>query len=205
MAATRAGVARINALALEALHPRAEPLARLEGTWEDNPDNYEPGGQERTDRPIRTTTVPIYKGLHLYLTRNVRKQDDYVNGMRVKVLRWQAETKVLWVRTETGKVLPITPWHDAERGNIKYYPIRLGYCSAMHKVQGDEFQFIVIYQDCGNMPAVAYTALSRVPDSGSYLIGGDGKLTRKHFVPVTLRRLRWQGQGAEEQASSAFV
>ena len=55
------------------------------------------------------------------------------------------------------------------------------------------------------MPAVAYTALSRVPDSGSYLIGGDGKLTRKYFVPVTLRRLRWQGQGAEEQASSAFV
>lgn len=40
------------------------------------------------------------------------------------------------------------------------------------KVQGDEFDFIIIYLDTPNMPAVGYTALSRVKDGKSDLLGG---------------------------------
>ena len=181
VAASREGVARINALALEALHPRAQPLVELDGTWEDNAANYD--GTTAVPNP-RPSSIPIHKGSRLYLTRNVRKKDDYVNGMLAWVLAWDEEKRVLWVKTETGKVLPITPWHDAEHANLVYYPIRLGYCSTIHKVQGDEFPFIIIYLDRANMPGVGYTAITRVKNGNSYLIGGH--IERKHFVPVTI-------------------
>ena len=64
-----------------------------------------------------------------------------------------------------------------------YYPIRLGYASTIHKVQGNEFEHITIYLDVPYMPAAGYTALSRVATSGQYLIGGTVK--RRHFVPAT--------------------
>ena len=110
VAATKRGVAQINRLALEALHPRTEPVATLPGAFEDNPDNYKKDGMLLEDRHLVTADVPIHQGLKLYLTRNVRKADDYVNGMQCKVLSFDAERKILWVRTDTGKRLPITLW-----------------------------------------------------------------------------------------------
>ena len=183
VAATKRGVATINRLALEALHPRTEPMVVIPGAFEDNPDNYQ-GGRLRTDRRPVPTEVPIYRGSYLYLTRNVRKADDYVNGMRCKVLSWDADNQVLWVRTDTGKRLPITRWHDPDHAGVVYFPCRLGYCTTVHKVQGDEFPFIILYLDTPNMPAVGYTALSRVKNGNSYLIGG--KMTPEHFAPVTM-------------------
>ena len=41
----------------------------------------------------------IYKGVQLYLTKNVRKKDDYVNGMLCHVEAWTATSGVLRVRT----------------------------------------------------------------------------------------------------------
>ena len=183
VAATKRGVATINRLALEALHPRAEPLAVIPGAFEDNPDNYD-GGRLRADRRPTPTEVPIHRGVYLYLTRNVRKTDDYINGMRCKVLSWDEDNQVLCVRTDTGKRLPITRWHDPDHAGLVYFPCRLGYCTTVHKVQGDEFPFIIIYLDTANMPAVGYTALSRVKNGQSYLIGG--KVTPEHFSPVTM-------------------
>ena len=101
VAATRRGVALINGLALEALHPNEAPLATLPGTYEDNPDNYH-GSQLRENRLPLPADVPIYMGARLYLTRNVRKADDYVNGMLCTVLDYCPTRKILWVRTETG-------------------------------------------------------------------------------------------------------
>ena len=91
----------------------------------------------------------------------------------------------LVVRTDTGKRLPITLWHDPDHSGLVYYPIRLGFCTTVHKVQGDEFDFIIVFLDTAGMPAVGYTALSRVRNARSYLLGG--MLTREHFTPVTLR------------------
>ena len=149
-----------------------------------NPDNYV-AGRLRADRCPSPAEVPIHTGSRLYLTRNVRKADDFLNGMGCTVLSHSTESQILWVRTDTGKRLPITPWHDPEFAGLVYYPIRLGYCSTVAKVQGDEFPFIIAYLDAANLPAVGYTALSRVKDAQSYLLGG--RLTPEHFTPVTLR------------------
>lgn len=181
--ATRRGVATSNALALEALHPRAAPLATVPGAFEDNPDNYVHG--KLIDGKPKPTQVPVYKGLRLYFTRNVRKADDYINGMRCTVISWNTPRQILWVRTDTGKRLPLTRWHDPEHAGLVYFPVCLGYCTTVHKVQGDEFPFIIIYLDTANMLAVAYTALSRVEDAKSFLLGG--LLKPKHFTPVTMR------------------
>ena len=43
----------------------------------------------------------IYKGVQLYLTKNVRKKDDYVNGMLCHVEAWSATSGAL--QTKTGK------------------------------------------------------------------------------------------------------
>eukprot|EP00438_Fugacium_kawagutii_P026199 Skav206694 [mRNA] locus=scaffold1764:227411:228448:+ [translate_table: standard] len=184
VAATRRGVALINKLALEALHPRARPLAVLPGAIEDNPENYV-GSKLREDRTPVPSEVPIYRGMKIYLTRNVRKADDFINGMLCEVLSYDSAAGALWVRTKTGKRLPVTQWSDPDHAGLRYFPIRLGYCTTVHKVQGDEFDFIIIYLDTPNMPAVGYTALSRVKDSKSYLLGG--KLKVEHFTPVTMR------------------
>ena len=94
VAATKQGVAEINALALEALHPRAAPLATVAGAFEDNPENYV-SGKLRDDRLPVPADVPIHRGARLYLTRNVRKADDYVNGMRCEVLSFDAAQQAL--------------------------------------------------------------------------------------------------------------
>jgi hypothetical protein len=191
VAATRVGVATINALALQALHPRKEPLAILPGTFEDNPENYV-NSELRSDRLPLPSDTPIFKGMKIYLTKNVRKEDDYINGMLCEVLSLEATISsgrkeyVLWVWTRTNKRLPITIWSDPERPGLTYYPIRLGYCSTVHKVQGDEFPFIIIYLDVPNMVAVAYTALSRVSYASNYLIAGKGYLTPEYFAPATM-------------------
>ena len=79
-------------------------------------------------------------------------------------------------------LLHITPWTDVERGNVTYYPIRLGYASTVQKVLGDEVKHIGIWLDTPNLPAVAYTALSRVERSSAYSLAG--KLTPAHFAPA---------------------
>ena len=46
---------------------------------EDNPDNYKDGAF-RTDRRPTPASAPIFKGMRL-LTKYLRKEDDFVNGM----------------------------------------------------------------------------------------------------------------------------
>ena len=137
-----------------------------------------------TDRRPVPAAVPIYVGMKLFLTQNVRKADDYVNGMECTVLEWQENQQggVLVVRTSTGKRLPITRWTDAKK-KVNYFPIRVGYASTIHKAQGGEFKHVTVYMNAPYMPAAGYTALSRVSTSDDYLVGGIVK--RRHFVPAT--------------------
>jgi ATP-dependent exoDNAse (exonuclease V) alpha subunit len=136
----------------------------------------------REDRPLRPTPVQIFVGMRLYLTKNLRKGDDFVNGMEVSVEAFHAATRMLRVRTRTGHRLDVTPWSDRDKNNLVYYPIRLGYASTIHKAQGDEFKHVIIWLDVPGMEAAGYTALSRVATSRDYLLGGS--LKRAHFTPV---------------------
>ena len=178
---TKKKAARLNDLVLQLKHPRKAPLIVLPGDVEVNPDNYE-AGRLREDRLPEPSKVPIYKGAQLYLTKNVRKKDDYVNGMLCYVEAWSETSGALRVRTKTNRRLYITSWTDVERGNIAYFPLRLGYASTVQKVLGDEVEHITVWLDTPNLPAVAYTALSRVERSTAYSLAG--KLTAAHFTPA---------------------
>ena len=89
--------------------------------------------------------VPVYKGMQLYLMKNVRKEDDFVNGMLCTVESYHPREDVLCVLTKTGHRLVVTRWTDPDKSNAVYFPIRLGFASTIHKVQGDEFAHITIY------------------------------------------------------------
>ena len=121
--------------------------------------------------------------MQIFLTRNVNKEIDYVNGMQATVEQYNDETKSLRVMTKTGHRLCVYPWTDREHGDLVYYPIRYGYASTIDKMIGAEFPHITIAADVANRPAAGYTALSRVKDSNSYLIGGE--IRWQHFVPAT--------------------
>ena len=156
-------------------------MVTLPGDVELNPENYFEG-KFRTDRRPKPCDVHIFKGMFLYLTKNVRKDDDYVNGMRCIVEGWYEDKGMLRVKTKTGQRLAITPWTDVDKGKVTYFPIRLGYASTIHKVQGDEFEHITIFLDVPHMPAAGYTALSRVATRNDYLLGGH--VTADHFTPA---------------------
>ncbi|CAK0908773.1 unnamed protein product [Prorocentrum cordatum] len=178
---TRKGAATVNAAAIVALYGRKSPLATLPGDVELNPENYW-DGKFRTDRQPIPSAVPVYKRMMVYLTKNVRKEDDFVNGMLCEVENYHAEEDMLRVRTKTGHRLAISRWTDREKGNAVYFPIRPGYASTIDKVQGDEFRHITIYLDGYPRPAAGYTALSRVATSDDYLIGGH--VERGNFIPA---------------------
>jgi hypothetical protein len=177
---TRRGASTVNNVAVQALFPNKKPRVVLGGDIEVNPLNYDRG--KLKEKGLVPSEVPIFNGMKLYLTRNIRKEEDYVNGMSCTVEQWYDIGRCLRVVTKTGKRLMITPWTDKSHDNATYYPIRLGYASTIHKVQGDEFKHITIWLDVKNMPAAGYTALSRVEFQKSYLIGGN--MSVDHFVPA---------------------
>ena len=116
-----------------------------------------------------------------------------INGMECEAL-WcspNAHGGLLKVRTRTGHLLVVHKWTNTKvRGHpARHFPIRLGYASAIHKVQGDEFRHITIVMDKAGMPAAGYTAMSRVGKSADYCLAG-ANLTRDHFVPA-----HWQHDG----------
>jgi hypothetical protein len=181
LAISRRGAMLINDLAVRAKFPRRAPLAELDADVETNPDNYE-GGRLRPLQELRPLRMPVHKGMQVYLTRNVRKDTDFVNGMKATVDRYHAPTQGLWVVTETGHRNVIWPWTDTDLGNHTYYPVRPGYASTVLKFQGAELRHATLFLDAANVPGAAYTAMSRVSYGNQCLIGG--QVTRQHFMPA---------------------
>ena len=181
MTCTRKGAAILNDLSLQVKYPRRKPIVILPGDPAANPENYA-AGTLAAPKKLKSLSVPIYKGMYLYLTDNVRKQDDYVNGMRCKVEWFCKQSKGLRVRTATGKRIMVYMWNNKHRiGSKAYYPIRPGYASTILKHQGDTIKHATIWLDAP-MNGAAYTALSRVSDRKSYKLGG--YLMPMHFRPA---------------------
>ena len=115
----------------------------------------------------------------LSLTRNVNKEADFINGMEVTVQDYAKAS-----RCETGRhlaIYPITDWVK-EAGYVTAYPMRPGYASTIHKLQGAELKHITIWLERRDARAAAYVAMSRVQRDSDYLIGG--QVTRRHFTPA---------------------
>ena len=148
---------------------------------ESNPVNYE-DAKLKAEKDLRPSRMPVYIGMQIYMTRNVRKDVDYVNGMSAEVISWDATNQALRVKTATGHVVAIWPWTDTDLGNIVYYPVRPGYASTVGKFQGAELKHVTLYLDCPGVPAAGYTGLSRVATGKDFLIGG--AVRKEHFMPA---------------------
>ena len=111
---TRHGAAIINALAVEVLfHNRNKRLlCKLPGDFRDNQDNYTEMAALRTDLALVPSEVPIYVGLRIVLTRNIDKENHFVNGMVCTVEAFDPKRRSLMVMTESNRRLAVYPFTD---------------------------------------------------------------------------------------------
>ncbi|CAE7216115.1 Pif1 [Symbiodinium sp. CCMP2456] len=153
-------------------------------TTQRNADNYDEKNNVIAGRPPKPLTMKVYKNLRVHLTRNVDKSSDFVNGMEATVKSYDPNSRCLHVLTKTGRnlaVYPITDWVEG-CGYVTAYPVRPGYASTVHKLQGAELEHITVWLDIPFMRAAGYVALSRVQRDTDYLLGGI--VTRRHFLPA---------------------
>ena len=179
---TRRGAQTINDLALRALFPRHDPLAVLPADVESNSKNYQDGALLQDLSALEPLPLPIFRGMRVVFTRNVRKDVDFVNGMDGQVVAYNARSKAVEVVTTTQHRVVVWPWTDPDLGNLTYYPLKAGYADTIVKFQGAELTHVTAYLDCPGVPGAAYTALSRVSYGKDILIGG--AVTAAHFQPV---------------------
>ena len=183
MTCTRRGAAKLNELALRAKFPRRNPETILDGDVETNPANYEAGGAMKPSKELVPQRLPIYKNMQVYLTQNLRKEADFVNGMLATVAEYDEATQSLIVVTATGFRLAVYRWSNPrDRDVAPHYPVRPGYAATIMKFQGASLPHVTVYLDAQNVPGAAYTALSRISYGTDYLLGGF--LTKDHFTPV---------------------
>ncbi|CAE7406987.1 unnamed protein product, partial [Symbiodinium pilosum] len=141
----------------------------------------------RRSAALLNDLVPIYQGMRVTLTRNLQKEQNFVNGMGCTVLGIQRNSVL--VRTQCGNVLSVFPYTDDEiflRGQQRratYLPLRLGYAVTLMKVQGATLPHITLRLDVPNVEAAAYVALSRVQRDKDWRFLGH--LTRHHFTPAS--------------------
>ena len=175
---TRKGAACLNHLALQVLFPSdaVRPLAVLPTDPESNVDNFYKG-KMFAEVPL---DVPIYRGAYVILTKNLNKEIGFVNGMGATVLGMDKRNVI--VRTDQGRVLAVHPWTSENR--VVHYPLRMGYASTLHKVQGATLKHITVWLDVANFPAAAYVALSRVEHDADWRYVGNPGV--HHFTPAKM-------------------
>eukprot|EP00438_Fugacium_kawagutii_P025226 Skav230239 [mRNA] locus=scaffold1818:72176:74263:+ [translate_table: standard] len=134
-------------------------------------DNY---NELITGKPPQALDMPLYKGMRLYLTRNVNKEADFVNGMSCTVENYDSASKCLHVATKTSRQLAVYPMTDyvPDCGYVTAYPVRPGYAGTIHKLQGAELEHITVWLDIKNAKAAGYVALSRVQTDNDYISAG---------------------------------
>ncbi|OLP81254.1 hypothetical protein AK812_SmicGene38227 [Symbiodinium microadriaticum] len=181
---TRRNAALLNDLAVRALYGDEEPLCFVPGDYESNVDNYDRFGQLVECAPLH---LPIYAGMRVTLTRNVQKEQNFVNGMRAVVLAVQRSSVL--VQTHCGDVISVFPYTDDEiliagqQRRVTYLPLRLGYATTLQKIQGATLEHITVWLDVPNVEAAAYVALSRVQYDENWRFLGH--VTRHHFTPAS--------------------
>ena len=105
---SRIGAATVNNLAAKAFfedrHKR--PLGTLPLDYEANPDNYTGAGRLKTGK-LEPARREVYEGMRIFLTKNMSKEDDFVNGMAATVLGYDARSRCLEVTTRTQQRLAV--------------------------------------------------------------------------------------------------
>ncbi|CAE7468115.1 unnamed protein product [Symbiodinium sp. KB8] len=182
---TRHGAATINDLAATVFFEdrHKHPLGVLPLDYEANQDNYGRGGRLRSGT-LQPALRTVYKGMRIFLTKNMSKEDDFVNGMAATVEDFDERSQCLQVLTRTNQRLAVyMVTHELDDGRkVAAFPVRLGYASTVPKVQGMTLPHVTIWLDHPGCRAAAYVAMSRVQTDADYLIAG--LVSTKHFVPA---------------------
>ena len=183
---SRRAAQQVNELSVDVFFKQRhkKPLAELPTDWETNPDNFNRHGQLKKDGRPQPTQLEIFKGQRLFLTKNMNKETGFVNGMACTVDAYDARSGCLEVITKTGARLAVSAIHEhvENKGRVKYYPIRLGYASTVHRVQGQTLAHVTVWLDVACCKAAAYVAMSRVKRDCDYLIAGP--VCPRHFTPA---------------------
>ena len=181
---SRRGSTRLNQLAVQCLFAQSEPLDRIPCDPEENMDNFH--GQQQA--AVRPHWLMIYEGLRVRITSNEDKERGFVNGMAATVQRMR--TSGVQVITDAGEVLLVHPitrdiqTSDGSCHRVTFFPLRLGYSTTLHKVQGATLSHVTIWLDIPWVRAAMYVAISRVQrDRDWRFIGSIG---RKHCLPARL-------------------
>ena len=187
---TRRGAATLNDLVLRATFPKQKPIVLLPGDIDSNPDNYDTAGDMKRPKDQQPLWIPVYHNMKIRLTRNVRKNNDFVNGMAATVEHFYERSQGLRVLTATGHRIVIYKCKNPHRRKLPaHYPIRPGYASTIMKYQGSELAHVTVYLDAKNVPGAAYTALSRVQTKEQFQLAAQGLFTPDHFAPVRVTGL----------------
>ena len=177
----------LNALALEAFftHRHKAPIGSVLLDYEANLENYDPATNKLKSGRLAGAQTEVFEGMRIFLTKNMDKENDFVNGMAATVQAYDSSSKCLEVLTRTGQRLAVyMVSHELEDGRrVTCFPVRLGYARTIPKVQGMTLQHVTIWLDSIACRAAAYVAMSRLQRDEEYLIAG-GPLTPKHFAPA---------------------
>ena len=184
---SRQASAKANAVAVQAFfeHRHKEPIGRLSCDYETNLDNYDPVTNKLKKGRLSGAETDVYQGMRVFLTKNMDKEHDFVNGMSATVESYDVRSKCLEVLTRTGQRLAVhMVCMEVEDGQkVSCFPVRVGYACTIPKIQGMTLPHVTIWLDSIACKAAAYVAMSRVAFDKDYLIAG-GPLTPRHFVPA---------------------
>ena len=181
---TRQASKRLNECAVQVLFEHSQPLRRIPGDPDENPDNF--WGQHQV--AAEEYHMTIYEGMRVRITRNEDKERGFVNGMGATVQCMRRSG--VQVITDAGRILlvhPVTHEIILSDGSIRrmtFFPLRLGYSTTLHKVQGATLSHITLWLDRPGVRAALYVALSRVQYDEDWRFIGDIGIW--HCLPARL-------------------
>eukprot|EP00438_Fugacium_kawagutii_P003786 Skav236047 [mRNA] locus=scaffold3600:10170:11207:+ [translate_table: standard] len=182
---TRAASALVNALATQVLfvNRHKQPIGNIPLDYECNESNYTAKGQLKKG-PLQAAFFDVFEGQRIFLTRNLDKENGFVNGMSAVIEAYDSHTRCLRVVTKLGTTLAVYPYTEElpDGSRVTSFPVRIGYASTIQKIQGATLRHITIWLNRAGCRAAAYVALSRVEKDEDYLIAG--KARQAHFVPA---------------------
>ena len=183
---TKRGAGLVNELSVKVLFEdrNKESLGCAPLDWDVNPVNYADGGELKKEQAPQPTMIHLYQGMRIFLSKNMDKKNDFVNGMAATIEHYDQVTRCIEVKTHTGKVLPVHLVTEDVKGcgRVTYFPMRLGYASTVQRIQGMTLDHITLWLDRAGCRAAAYVAMSRVCYDTDYLIAG--KIHPRCFVPA---------------------
>ena len=181
---TRRVAEHLKQLAVETQFGEQEPLRVIATDPDANCDNKHRGEYLKYD----CSYTELHVGMKLMLTRNIDKERDQVNG--VFCILEAVGLHGIRVRTATNKAIVVCPrtesqlLSDGSTAWATFYPMRLGYATTLHKLQGATLDYMALWLDQEGVRGAGYVALSRVRKDSAWCFFGRLK-TQSPCSPCT--------------------